>query len=415
MTTITDFDISTDLKTEFYLAGGGTNDFIIGVSRIGGVNVLAGAGIFTIGVSLIGGTDLLGGGDTGFEWTDLNCETSLAQLAIGGSVQDQLYFQPSPGTAQITLQSLEYDPTYSPAFRPGVQVRLRLIKDAIDQVIWSGVIDSITTGYSPDNKSVLQITALDSFKRLMNTRLAIVDTDTDFPEGFVTPYEQLEVIADQFGTAMHSTSVETAGEIPSAIVENVIPSALVYEAIQVGLGVFWIDPGTQEFVFIPRPAPGDAIPEDAIVFSNDHSLEGHLCMTNIRASASEDTVYNSLLVELKSDSAITTLRTNQDSIDLYGTYAQDVILNTTDLAELDRWADSVFVQSPTSLVDSVETLTKDRLGNLTEAAFILPGEKVGVKYNEGILEIDGYFTTARVSHYIDPDNWLTTLDLWKEA
>ena len=61
MTTIADFDIATDLKTEFYLAGGGTNDFIIGVSRIGGVNVLAGAGIFYIGTSLIGGDDVLGG------------------------------------------------------------------------------------------------------------------------------------------------------------------------------------------------------------------------------------------------------------------------------------------------------------------------------------------------------------------
>jgi hypothetical protein len=414
MTTIADFDIATDLKTEFYLAGGGTNDFIIGVSRIGGVNVLAGAGIFYIGTSLIGGTDVLGGEDTGFEWTNLNCVTSLAQVSIGGSVQDQLYFQPQASNASIVLQSLEYDPTYSPAFRPGVQVRIRLEKGDVNQVIFSGIIDSITTGYSPDNKSTLQIVALDNFNRLMNSRLALVDTDTDFPAGFVTPYEQLEVIAEQFGTAMHSTSTETAGEIPSTILENVIPSSLVYEAIQVGLGVFWLDPATQEFVFIPRPTPGE-IPEGAVIFSNDHSLEGHLCMTNIKASVTEDSVYNSLKVILKSDDAVTTLKENQDSIDLYGTYAQDITINTTDLAELERWAEAVFVQSPTSLVDSIETLTKDRLGNLTEAAFLLPGEKVGVKYTEGILEIDDYFTTTKVSHYIDPDNWLTTLDLWKEA
>ena len=178
--------------------------------------------------------------------------------------------------------------------------------------------------------------------------------------------------------------------------------------------MFWLDPATQEFVFIPRPTPGE-VPEGAVIFSNDHSLEGHLCMTNIKASATEDSVYNSLKVILKSDDAITTLKENQDSIDLYGTYAQDITINTTDLAELERWASAVFVQSPTSLVDSIETLTKDRLGNLTEAAFLLPGEKVGVKYTEGILEIDDYFTTTKVSHYIDPDNWLTTLDLWKEA
>ena len=414
MTTIADFDIATDLKTEFYLAGGGTNDFIIGVSRIGGVNVLAGAGIFYIGTSLIGGTDVLGGEDSGFEWTNLNCITSLAQFSIGGSVQDQLYFQPQAAQASISLQSLEYDPTYSPAFRPGVQVRIRLEKGDVNQVLWSGFIESISTGYSPDNKSILQVNALDSFNRLMNTRLALVDTDTDFPEGFVTPYEQLEVVAEQFGTSMHSTSVETAGEIPSTLQEQVIPSQFVYDAIQVGLGVFWLDPATQEFVFIPRPTPGE-IPEGAVIFSNDHSLEGHLCMTNIATSSTEDSVYNSLKVTLREDAGISTLQENQDSIDLYGTYAKDVVLNTTDLAELERWASAVFIQSPTSLLDSIETLTKDRLGNLTEAAFLLPGEKVGVKYTEGILEIDDYFTTTKVSHYIDPDNWLTTLDLWKEA
>ena len=138
-------------------------------------------------------------------------------------------------------------------------------------------------------------------------------------------------------------------------------------------------------------------------------------MTDIQTSAREDTVYNSLKVTLKDDELVSTLRENQDSIDLYGKYAQDVVLNTTDLAELDRWADAVFQQYPTSLVDSVETATKDRLGNLTEAAFMLPGQVVGVNFTEGILVIDDYFTVTRVTHSIDPNNWLTTLELWKEA
>lgn len=414
MTTIADFDIATDLKVEFYLAGGGTNDFIIGVSRIGGVNVLAGAGWFIIGSSLIGGDDVLASGDIGFEWTDLNCITAKAQLSVGGQVQDQLYFQPQPGQATLTLQSLEYDPSYSPAFRPGVKVRVRLVKDAVDQIIWQGIVDSIQGSYDKDGNNLLQVVAYDSFKRLMNTRIPLFDSDTDFPEGFVTPYEQLELIAEQFGTAMNAASSDSGGEIPSTILEDVIPSQLVYDAIQVGLGVFWIDPATEEFVFVPRPAPGE-VPEGTPVIGDNHGEANHLCMTNIATSATEDTVYNSLKVILRDDTNISTLRENQDSIDLYGVYAQDVTLNTTDLEELNRWADAVFTQSPTSLVDSVETLTKDRLGNLTEAAFFLPGEKVGVKFSEGVLEIDDYFTVTKVSHFIDPDNWLTTLELWKEA
>ena len=413
MTTIPDFDIANDLKVEFYLAGGGTNDFVIGVSLIGGVNVLAGAGWFYIGISLIGGDDVLTEGSA-FEWTDLNCVTSQAQLSVGGSVQDQLYFQPQPGQAQLTLQSLSYDPSYSPAFRPGVQVRVRLEKDAVNQVIWSGVVDSISTTYDKDGNNLIRLTAYDNFKQLVNTRLALFDSDTDFPAGYVSSYEQLEIIAEEFGTAMNAESSDPGGEIPSTILTDVIPASLVYDAIQVGLGIFWLDPATQEFVIIPRPVTTTP-PEGTPVIGGDHDAENHLCMTDIQTSAREDTVYNSLKVTLKDDDLVSTLRENIDSIELYGKYAQDVTLNTTDLAELNRWADAVFQQYPTSLVDSVETKTKDLNGNLTEAAFMLPGQIVGVNFTEGILVIDDYFTVTRVTHSIDPNNWLTTLELWKEA
>lgn len=411
MPTISNFDIATDLKVEFYLAGGGENLFVIGISKLGGPNVLGYGGVFTIGISELGGPDLLG--ESSFRWTDLGCVISQAQLSIGGQVEDQLYFQPAPGQAQLTLQSLQFDPNYTPAFRPGVQMRVRLVKGAVDEVIWSGVIDNISTTYDKDGNNLMTVTAFDNFKRLVNTRLPIFDSDTGHP-GYVTPYEQLELIAEQFGTAMNAASSDPGGEIPSTIITDVIPSGLIYEAIQVGLGLFWLDPATQEFVFVPRPQSSTP-PTGTPVIGNNHGDPYHLCMTDIRTSASENTVYNSLKVILESDDTISTLRENQDSIDLYGRYAQDVTLNTTDLDELNRWADLVFQQYPTSLVDQVETLTKDRLGDLTEAAFFKPGQLVGVKFNEGILEVDDYYTVTRVSHFIDPDNWLTTLDVWKEA
>lgn len=412
MPTIPDFDIATDLKLEFFLAGGGENLFVIGVSRLGGTDVLSYGGVFTVGVSLIGGDDLLG--ESSFRWTDLNCIISKAQLSIGGTVEDQLYFQPQPGSAQITLQSLEFDPIFTPAMRPGVQIRIRLDNGVVNQVIWSGVIDSISTGYDADGNNLMNLVAFDNLKRLLNTRLPIFDSQTDFPAGFVTPYEQLELIADQFGTAMNSQSSDPGGEIPGTIVTDVIPSGLVYEAIQVGLGLFWLDPATQDFVFVPRPSSTSPAPGTPVI-GNNHGEANHLCMSGIQSSVTENTVYNSLKVVLESDDTISTLRENTDSIELYGIYAQDVTLNTTDLDELNRWADSVFQQYASALVDSVETPAIDRLGTLTEAAFFTPGQLVGVKYDEGVIAVDEFYTITKVGHYIDPDNWFTTLDLWKEA
>ena len=436
MTTIADFDIATDLKVEFFLPKG-DNLFIIGISKLGGTDLLNSSGQFIVGVSLIGGEDILGA--SGFEWRDLSCTAAQIQMSIGGSVQNEIYFQPEPSQANILLQSYDYDPNVNPAFRPGTQVRIRLDKDDVDEIIFQGGIDTIGGTYVIDGKNQLKVLAVDSYKEIANTRIALFDTDTDFPAGFVTPYEQLEVIADQVGTSMNVASEDPGGEIPSTIEDEIIPSGKILEAIQVGLGLFWIDPATKEFVFVPRP-DASIVPdfpvgagyftlgtsllggidvlgsgEPVYTIGNDHGSLYHLCMSDIQTEADGDVVFNSLKVSLASDLATSVVVENSDSIELYGKFAVDVVLNTTDEDELNRWANQVFNQSPTNLVKSVETPAIDRTNNLTQAAFFKPGSLVGVKYDQGVLAISDYYTMTRVSHFIDPDNWLTTLELWKEA
>jgi len=438
MTTIPSFDITSDLKVEFFLPDSSENAFIIGISTLGSSRVLSGGNTFIIGQSLLGGENVLdGGGTNSFTWQNLSCTVSKALIENGGQIQDQLYFQPQPAGAHLTLQTYEYDPSQNTSFRPGVPVRIKLVKGEIDKTIWSGIVDSIGGTYTIDGKNLLQVIAFDSMKQLLNTRIASFDSSN--PDGYVSPLEQLEIIATQFGTSISALSVASAGQIPSETLTQVIPTELILDAIQVGLGLFWIDSETQEFVFIPRPDPSilpdfpvgggyftlgsselggiDVLGSGKIVYTigNNHETLNHLCMTNISTLASSDEVFNSLRVDLKSDTDTFVVQENVDSISLYGTYAKDVTLNTTDEAELTRWSNLVFNQSPTDLVQNIETLTLDRLGNLTEAAFLLPGELIGVDFSQDILEILDYYTITKVSHYLDSDTWLTTLDLWKEA
>ena len=438
MTTIPNFDITSDLKVEFFLPDTSENAFIIGISTLGSAAVLSSGNLFIIGESLLGGANILGGGgEQAFTWQNLSCTVNKAVIENGGSIQDQLYFQPQPAAASITLQTYSYDPSVNTAFRPGVPVRIKLVKDAVDQIIWSGVIDSIGGKYTIDGQNLLQLVAFDSMKQLLNTRISSFDSSN--VDGYVSPLEQLELIATQFGTSISALSIAADGRIPSQTLTQVIPAELITEAIQVGLGLFWIDSATQEFVFIPRPDPSilpdfpvgggyftlgssllggiDVLGSGQIVYTigNNHSTQYHLCMTDISTLSSSDEVFNSLRVDLKSDTDTFVVQENVDSISLYGTYAKDVTLNTTDVTELERWSDLVFNQSPTDLVQNIETLTLDRLGNLTEAAFLLPGELIGVDFSQDILSILDYYTITKVSHYLDSNNWLTTLDLWKEA
>jgi hypothetical protein len=211
---------------------------------------------------------------------------------------------------------------------------------------------------------------------------------------------------------MHPSSATTRGKIPGELLQNFIPNTPLYEAIQVGLGLFWLDPETQEFVFIPRVAPD--VTESTYSVGNNHGGALHLCMSDLNVASDIDAVFNSLKVSLKSDSATSVLVRNIDSIQLYGEFALDADLNTTDSTELTSWANAVFNATQKQLVKSVETPAVDRLGNLTHAAVFLPGETIAVNYQTPEINIDQGYTITKVSHNINVNQWFTTLDLWKE-
>lgn len=410
---LTNFDIGSDLKVEFYLPDAEGNLFIIGISLLGSDDVLAGSNWFIIGSSLLGGSDVLAGDSPlAFTWQTFECSTSQVQTSVGGEVQDALYFQPESAQATITVQNLLIDPTQYPAFRPGVPVRVRLDRGAVDVTLFRGFIDTIQVNYdSASNQNLMKLTAFDNFKRFVNSRLNVLNTTT-LPAGYATPYQVVQLLAGQFGTSLHSSSAATRGKIPGELLQNFIPNTPLYEAIQVGLGLFWLDPETQEFVFIPRVAP-DVTPSTYSI-GNNHGGALHLCMSDLEVTSDIDAVFNSLKVNLKSNEAISVLVRDTDSIELYGEFALDADLNTTDSTELTSWANAVFNQTQKQLVKSVETPAVDRLGNLTHAAVFLPGETILVDYQAPEININQGYTITKVSHNINVNQWFTTLDLWKE-
>jgi hypothetical protein len=414
---ISNFSLQDNLFVEFLLPDEDGNSFILGISELGGDDVLGGFGEFVLGLSLLGGDDVLAP-SSGLKWQDVGCETSNANLSLGGSISDAIYFQPEPGTANLTLQSYDLDPTVNKNIRANTKIRVRLDSTEIDRVLFVGYIDTIDVTYYPDGPNLIRITAYDLYKSLVNTRIAEWDTTT-FPAGYATTDEVFELIALKTGIGLSDESLPTVGRIPAVDLENVLVPDVINDAIDVGLAVVWLDQSNESLTVIPRPEAETGGPTTYII-GNNHPAPGvldpyHLCLAEINVNSDADTVYNSLRVTLASDDTISVFRKDQDSIDLFGESAVDVTINTTDSTELDRWAAAVYNQAPTKLVSQVVTPAKDRLGNLTQAAVFTPGTLVGVSYTTNQLNIVGYYTVIRVSHEIDVDNWFTTLELWKEA
>lgn len=414
---IPNFNIATDLKVELYLPDEASDLFILGVSLLGGTDVLAGQGQFILGVSELGGTDVLSDGSAGFgfAWQSVEAETVDAQISLGGSIQNSLFFQPEPGTANLTLQSWTFDPNNNSAVRPGTQVRVRLDAGDVQHTLFSGYIDTVDVTYYPGQyqPNIIKIRAYDFYKRLVNTRVPDFDT-TALPAGYATPNEVFEIVADNAGLTISSESETLEGKLPAEQVLNSTSSKFINDATQVGLGVVWVDPESGELVIKNRPSIVTTPPEGTWTIGNNHGDPYHLCMSDIAVSGNTDVVLNSLYLDLTSDADVNVTLEDQDSIDLYGYSSGDVSINTTDLTELTRWGRAVFAQSPTKLVSQVETPSIDRSGTLTVAAAMKPGTLVGVDYETANININDFYTVVRASHSIDVNNWFTTLELWKE-
>jgi hypothetical protein len=408
---IPNYAIDQNLKVEFLTPDEEGNSFILGISLLGGTDVLGGFGEFVLGVSLLGGDDVLAP-SSGLKWQEVQCSVASAEISVGGSLEDSINFQPAPATANLTLQSYELDPTVNKNIRANTKFRIRLEDSELDRVLFQGYIDTIDVTYFPDGPNVIQITGFDAYKSLVNSRFAVWDTT-----GFGTHIhvdEVWELVGIYSGLGLSPASYHVGGQIPVVDETNVLVSSIVNEALLVGNGLVWLDQDTEELVVIHRTGVQAGTPTTFII-GNNHGDDYHLCMSEINVFSDADAVYNSLRVSLVSDPAIFTERVDQDSIDLYGEAAIDVAINTTNLNQLNNWADRVFNHRSANQVNRVQTPSIDRLGTLTNAAVFTPGMTVGVSYTNSQLDIVGFYTIIKVSHRIDVDNWFTTLELWKEA
>jgi hypothetical protein len=413
MPAITDFDIATDVKVELYVPNAAGDVFILGVSLLGGTDVLSGDGQFIIGYSELGSTDVLSDGSSVYQfiWQPIECSVANMDISLGGEIQSNITFQPEPSSLSITLQSWTFDPNNNSSVRSGTRIRVRLDDGIVDHTLFAGFLETIDVTYRPDGPNLIRMTAFDGHKRLVNFR--IKNWDTTGYGASISPTDQIDELATATGNVLSSSSTILPGLIPTLVATNQIANTFLNDALEVGLGIFWINPQTNELEVRDRPQVVTAGMTTYII-GNNHGGENHLCMSDIRVNSNSDSSINDLKVSLTSNSATSVVVRDQDSIDLYGELSQDVSINTTDVTELTRWANQVFSGTPTKQVEMVETPAIDRQRNLTEAALFTPGTYIGVNYQTENINIVDYYTVVKARQSVNVDTWFTTLELWKE-
>jgi hypothetical protein len=389
---IPDFDIKTDLKVEFLLPVGARNVFVLGISTLGGINVLGDAGSGVI------------------SWQDLKCEVNRVQTSIGGSIASNVFFQADSGKATIQMQSWEFDPNNYPAIRPGIEIRVRVAKGGYNFVLWHGTLDDINVTYAPEQQNQITVNATDFWALLVNRRFDYT------PAGAIKPSYAIgeaidEVVATGFNIGYAGVTILDEWFMSGTSQANTTFGAVAADCLNTGLGFTWINPDDELLYYRPRSASGVAV----YTIGNNHGDPGHLCMADLDSAMQSEHIFNTVLVTQKyGGSPFSVLYEDSDSIDLFGQRSENFTVDLDTSGDADQWAAAVFTPKTITNVQSVVTPAVNRDRDLTEAIEFMPGDFVGVYYVTDEMNIDTTYTVTRVRHSIDVNNWFTTLEVWKE-
>jgi hypothetical protein len=405
---IANFDIAQNLKVELFLPNESGNVFIIGISELGGTDVLTAAGYFVVGESLIGSTDVLGdSGASAFTWQAIEATVSKLDMQIGGGQTGSIEYTAEPSSCLFEMQSWVFDPNNNTSVRNGTPFRVRLVATGVDETLFSGYIENMSIKYRPDAPNLINGTAYDGYKRFANKRVTWNHIGTT-----KTVTQILTALAANAGLTVSAGN--GTGIIPMAGQQQTDQTTgnIIKDLLDTQLGLLWLNPKTGAIEYRDRTT---AVATPTYSVGNNHGDANHWCMSGLSVNQNPDDLVNSIKATMTSDTTKTLLRENTDSIQLYGILSQNVTVNAAAETDLVTWMNTAFIERPQQLVKDVTTPAINRTGTLTDAATIVPGTPLAVKYQTSNINIDQKYQVTRVKHSIDPNNWFTTLELWRAS
>ena len=353
-----------------------------------------------------------------FTWTDIVATVSQAQVTIGSSVQDGFYTPAEPNTLTIQMQSQVFDPSNNPKIRPNTPIRVtyRPLPDsfpAVYQTLFTGFIDTFEVSYDTFGNNLIDIMATSSLKRLLAKNISSFVVSSALSD--------FDYFA-QWATAVGATiggSGTNGSRMAGETFEEVGAGELLDNLLQIENGLFYQD-ATSDELYLTGSLDMRTLGAPIASFSNVHSAAAdHYCISDIVVDYDMDTMFNTYVITTTDGGAgpgpgpgggdIGT-SINQDMVDLYGPIRceKELHLRKTDIV---NWLALITPKDPGRKVQQVTTPSIKRDGKL--ANLFGPQNTIRVELVQPTFTIDEEIWVTRVIHSIDPDNWFTTLELWK--
>ena len=372
---------------------------------------------FTLDVSHLDSPDDLieyaggGGLPSGHVWINLTSSTMNIRIDRGVDTRQGVSVRPVAGTLTATVVDPTWDALHNKMIGLTTLIRVR----AGSEPVFVGTITSISTTYNADGVPQIDVEAADGIAALNSVHLPARPAET-FGERVNAVGQAADLVVQ----------IPAPGGNQTATDDTRTALETLYLAGDTEAGWTFIDRHNQVHAW--QRAAADTLGTPTVLFSDDHTVPGHVCVMAVQTSMDTSEVVNQLQVRnLRYDTTdpdptrhryVTDTHdyTSPASERYYGVARTSV---TTAMADSDLTAYQSFVftryDTPERKIHALEYVTDEFTApGVPPVALIDVADVVRIQLDPQAVNatpMDRVERVARISHDITPTRWVTQLAL----
>lgn len=376
----------------------------------------------------------------GGSWTAIQSNSYEITIDRGIQIEDQVFAKTSIGTAtvRISKKSLSDLLNGSPyKSNQPFRIRYKPLPDTaptLFETIFYGLIQNVSMRYNQEGKTLdIDIVANDFMKIFSGTQiLSIVISGTMANRSFrgvmqdvataVTAIDS-RIALVQNGSGVSGTTQWATVLPPGA--DGISAGEIVDMLLDAELGWCWARKSDDDILYMTRTdidakqATYGTWTSGAPTISNVHSTSlDHYCMNNFVLTYDSDDLVNKVKANLYDNgtfiSSVRVLNTSSIANDGEQSAEYNVTFDNTGVSTLSQWATQVANAASIQSVKSVSVPAIRRDGLVSNLAKVEIGDVQQIEFaSSGLPTLQEKYMTSRIHHYITPQHWEITLELWR--
>lgn len=367
-------------------------------------------------------------------WTSIEADTYELSIDRGILVERGVFARPDYGIANMRLIKKDVsDLVTGPAYKANMPLRIQYqpqpdTQPTVWQSFFHGFISNVSMQFDVESQKLkIMISADDTTKILMNTRLANFDITTG-TESYRQIMDQLALdiaaVDTRFSMSQSGTGASaTYQDHDSTTWADFVSGELVNQVLDAELGWSYSakDAGSQYYMTRSDvAAKKTAWSNTELTVSNVHSSSvDHICMDYIDLIWDTDGLVNSCWVE-HFETKHNSTKKNTTSITNYGEwpadFSIDMDIGSSPYTRLQNWAQAVVDAAEPKRIAAISCPALRRDGTTSKIIDREIGTKLQVEFvdpSNTSNKIQQVALISRISHEITADHWEMTIGLWK--